>query len=209
MITDRNIMWKRGRLWLPSSVFQNGSIAANNPLTEITWNSTGRKLQGTLWDGSGTTGFTSSQSLYGCIPIPKDFNPQFPLGFQLKFIPAVSASSTNAIQWSVGLALSVEGASTLAMSSFAAVNTNFTSQALLGRGVIHKTSRAIKNEHWATRTQIFSGLLMEFEIKIAAITGYAIDTTNKLWLFGMEIDYMPMLTRFPHSEIDGPVDDAL
>lgn len=209
MITDRQILWKRKHLWLFSSVFQNGSIAANNPLTEINWNTTGRKLQGTLWDGTGTTGFTSSQSLYGCIPVPQDCNPQFAVGFKFKFIPAVSASSTNSICWSMGTRLLIEGTDTLNMSSFTATDPNFTSQAFFGRGILHTTNRTILDPNWASRDQVIAGLFMEFEAKLTVLTGYNLSTTNKLWLLGLMMDYVPMKTRFPHSETDCPVDDAM
>jgi len=76
--------------------------------------------------------------------------------------------------------------------------------------LLNRGNRGIKNANWSTPTLVHAGLWMEFSVELDAVTAIDIVTTptENVWLLGLEFDYMPMFTRAPHSERDGPLDDS-
>jgi len=143
----------------------------------------------------------------GVILIPWQWNPEFELGVRL--------------WWNVDVSDGNETCSFIMLHEFDALDTAIdlvattaldTPWALLQAvsttaEQIYRTSRGIIDAGWATRAQIHAGYLMSFSVELDAVANIAI-ATQEVCSLGLEFDYMPMETRFPHSDVDGPLDDS-
>jgi len=134
------------------------------------------------------------------------WNPDFPLGFRVHWITS-HATSGSSVTWKVFASMGANdtvmptGVNATALDTVIALQTLGASTAYLQK----RTSRGIKNAGWLSRAQIMAGAWMNFAVELDAVSGITL-STDSVWLLALEIDYMPMRTRFPHSEVDGPFD---
>jgi hypothetical protein len=209
MISDRQMWWNRHRLWLPVQNWANGSIASNLTITKITKVAADMTYQGLMWDG-GTSGHAASTVIQGKIAIPPCVNPEFPLGFRIHFVNQVT-SSAACVTKPVILAAIKTGNTDVIADAAGALDTPIpvSTSATIPAGQFNISNRGIKNANWTTRSKIYSGSWLEFSLMWGTLTNYTLGTGAKLWVTGLMIDYVPMLTRFPHGELDAPEDDAM
>ena len=218
MISDRQIYWNRHRLFLPCAMWQGGSIAGGMLLSEVSigaGTSTLMKYQGATWDGSGTTGYQQTSVVQGKFIVPKNFNPEHPLGFRLHYTLQVDSSTSTVLLPTLQINFKSMTSGLLGAAASGVLNTIIPAKTgQLLKGIYTLSGRGILNGNWSNRVNVFAGQWMEFSLLWTTLTGYTLSATAlpngaRLWVLGMEIDYVPMMTRFPHSEIDAPEDDAM
>ena len=206
MVHDRQIAWKRHNFFLPAVNWQWGGhgVALN-----ILQSPTMVNVTGHLWNVATTQADNGGigDKAEGTMLVPWQWNPEFDIGVRLWFNSDVS----------VGF----ETVSFIMLHEFDAVNTAIdlvASTALdtpwgllqaIGtlQDQIYVTSRGIINAGWATRAQIHAGHILSFSVELDAVANITI-ATEEVCSIGLEFDYMPMETRFPHSEVDGGLDDS-
>jgi hypothetical protein len=201
--TDNTMFYKRGVLFVPTNQMVGGSVA-NGAVPYLNFCITSRSYDCAQWGTVGAnTGMVSGAKLEGIIPIPKYFNPNWPLGFRLHWLATPAAGSTV---WStfVMLAAFKKTGEVMATAAAGALDTVIPIQSLsTGAYYYNKTGRGIKNGNWATVQQVLDGMFME--VSFACTVGAGINLASQgVWLLGMDIDYVPMLTRQPHSTHDAP-----
>lgn len=191
---DRNIAYKRGRLYIPVSNFGLGSLAG------ITID----QVLGGVY-GETISSSSSGNVKEGAIKVPTFFDPNWSLGFRVHWTAGGTPATMGNVTWVVLQNLIVNGG--LCLSAAAGVLNTIIAAADPPPSAANRhkwTSRGILNRGWATREQVHDGAILQFSVSLTAVSG-TIDGTNHAKLLGLEIDYVPMHTRFPQSELDAPL----
>ncbi len=195
-VHDHDILYKRNSRFYQFGELCGGSVSAEHKNSAIT----SRAFDAARWSTSYNA---SGEYQEGLIVVPKDWDPNWPLGFRIHW----TGSSAGNLTWRVGLdfvaldgAIPTTGAGT-DLDTLIALDTLATAYDFT------MTSRGIKNANWANNTQVTNGHYAAIKLECTAGT---IDLTSEIaWGMWLEVDYVPMLTRFPHSEHDAPLDNAL
>jgi hypothetical protein len=195
-ITDRQILWKRKHLFVPFTQFKLGTNTGVTPTAYVASSA----YYALVLTATGT-------ATEGVVKAPEDANPSFPLGVKILWGKLASGAPTD-LTWVMLLDMIPEFTIPIAAAA-GALDTIIGSRvlgSLATAGGLMWSGRGIKNANWATRAQVLNGLLWQFSVNLTVAA--SIDGSHQIAMFGAMFDYMPMKTRFPHSEIDGPVDDA-
>lgn len=208
LIQDKEIAWKRHQLWFPVNQWQNGSISSNLHYSQL-----GTTIMHALH-------YTNRDIVrWGMFRIPKWFNPQFELGVTVHWSSTTTTSARTIhprfkyVFMSIGDAFPGHDVA-IGSSQFSdanALDTILVEQAY-GSGTPYrwlKTNRGIVNKNWLTNDQIHEERYMIFGLAFpAALSNTILSNGQLVYILGIDFDYVPMMTRKPHSEIDAPVDDA-
>lgn len=195
---DRVIAWKRKRLYIPVAQAGNGSLSGLT-MTQLVGSVYGLKLA-----AAGTpTEFS--------FKVPADLNPDFPLGIRVHWSSGTASTTVTTVSWVALLVFKAIDA-VLTGAGAGALDTVITlAQAVSATAKLNNwSSRGLKTMLGVlTRAQILGagGAMGHLSINLSAAGG-TIDSSNAIWLLGVELDYVPMKTKFPHSENDAPYDDA-
>lgn len=193
-MTDRNIWWARKRIYVPFAHRSYGGPLAST-LTAFNTAASGFKITAV-----GT-------ALEFVIAMPTDFNPHFPMGFRAHWGAIGTPATMGNASW-IALAIFKKKTEAIITAATGALDTPWTLvQTPPAANAQTFTSRGIKNFPTLVRGDVYDGLTLQASVELDAVSG-TIDATNSAFLFGLELDYVPMKTRFPHSEYDCPVDDA-
>lgn len=195
MLYDNQAAWVRKRLYLPVAQAGNGSLSG---LTMT-------QLIGSLYGLKITSVGTPTEFTF---PLPKDVNPTWPLGFRIHF--AGSGTTVGTVSWIILQHIKLLNAALVAAAT-GALDTVITlpqTQVTTYANKSQVSSRGIRNANFCSRSDVFNGAWMQASVELDAAGG-TVDASNAVWLLGLEMDYVPMLTRFPHSEFDCPLDDAV
>jgi hypothetical protein len=203
--TDNTMFYKRGVLWVPPHDLVGGSVAG----TYLNFAVVNRTYDTAQWGTVGAnTGYALAAKLEGIIPIPKYFDPNWPLGFRLHWTAGTAGAGATAWATWVVLAAMKKVGEVFATAATGALNTPVPIQSQSnGQFYYNRTGRGIKNGNWATVQQVLDGMFMEISSTIANPIGAGLTITDGIWLLGMDIDYVPMLTRQPHAQYDAPDND--
>jgi hypothetical protein len=197
---DRNIEWKRHKLYIPINQFQNGSSAPNVELTEVT----GLNMLGHEFDGSG--GIQSVGGVVeGAVIIPPWWNPEWPLGFRVWWTS--QATALDVATFKVLALVAAEGEAIIAAAT-GVLDTLVAEDILTVEFGIQRTSRGIRNANWSSRAVVDAGALLQFSVELDA-TDATLASSESIWLLGLEVDYTPMMTVYPHNDRDASDGDTL
>lgn len=199
-VHDRIIQYKRGRLFLPTHRLVGGANETDYNESEIGAN---LGYNAAVWSSAG---YAVGGVVNGKFLVPTDWNPNFPLGMSLYWLTD-STTTSDTVDWKIFLDMIAVG-SVIPTATPAVLNTVIAQDTNLGAKVLHKTSRGIRNKNWSTIKAIHAGLLGHIHIELDATT-IDVGVTENVWLLGVEFDYVPMLTRQPHSEQDAPLTNDL
>lgn len=193
--TDAHISWVRKRLFIPALNLQLGGQAG----TTVQVNS------------SGIYAFkcvAAATAFLGGFKVPADVNPHWPLGLTWHLAPGTSAFNSPAtITMTSLLDFKAQGTVlAVATSALDTVHTAVTCPATAASATM-KSTRGVKNANFLSRSQIFAGVFGVISGAIAS--SVTLSGTDFVSVLGLELDYVPMLTRFPHSEQDCPLDDTV
>lgn len=182
--------WKRHRLYIPTSAW------SGTPPTQT-------QVLGPVYGKSlAAAGATTVE---GALKIPTSWDPTFNLGFRLNFTEGgATGTAVTAVTWTMLADIIKANAITLANAA-TALDTVLTATTLPATPKSKSiwTGRGIKNGPIGVPTDIDDGMWLQWS---AALTTAAnIDASNTIVLLGVEIDYVPMLTQAPHSELDRPL----
>lgn len=198
LVSDRQLAWKRRKGWIPTSAF------SGTPPTQTL------AVAGSGFYGLKLTA-AAGTATEGVMQVPQNADPNFDLGFRLAFVGNTAASTVTSYSW-IMLMRRLDPGSAIGGATTGALDTPWTlaqaAPASGSRDTIQWTSRGIKNKGWATKAQLFAGCWFKFNVQLSAVGG-TIDASNFVTILGLEMDYMPMETRYPHSEVDGPLDDSV
>lgn len=193
MLTDRQIAWVRKRLFISSAQSGMGSL---NGLTMTQIGSTPAR-------GAKLADSTAVEFMFG---VPFDLNPDFPVG--VRAIYACTGTTLTSVTWTALLATVLNGAA-IGNSAAGALDTVIAAQANASgyAGKIQHSSRGIKNGGFLSRAQIFARAYFQISLAVTA-SGGTFDSSDAAILLGLSIDYMPMMTRYPHNDFDLGMDDS-
>lgn len=196
IVHDKNIAWRRKRLFLPFYQWAWGSLGGG----------TNTQLVGAFYGNKITSAGTPVQ---GAFRMPFDVNPDFDMGFKICYAgDGTAPEDVGTLSWII---LAEYKAVTVAPDATAvgALDTTIATTGVVSAtdNLLEWTSRGIKNKGFLSRDEIDAGAYCQFSVELDAVGG-TISATNFVLCMGLEIDYMPRKTRFPHSEIDGPLDSA-
>lgn len=193
-VTDRQILWKRKHLIIPMTQARFGG-STGLTLTQHTG-----AVYGVDFSAAGAT--------HECaVPLPTDVNPGFPLGFTVLFTG--KGTLLTSVTWVVLAVLRKNNGVAFSTTATGALDTliGATTVASGYAGKFLMSRRGLRNANFATRAEIMAGTALQYSIQLSAASGIAVG--HEATLLGLELDYMPMKTRYPHSELDGPTDDAI
>lgn len=211
--TDRNIAWKRKRQWIPCNDWLNGANAAGINVSQIT----NRKVQGAgIGVGTAFISAGAGSGWPGFVPIPFDANPEFPLGFTLLWTHSYAGSTASTLTMAITQNIFLNSVIIPTASAATALTTPITAKTLAASNTAFipvVSSRGILAANWMGKSNLLTpglGAMLQFFVACSALSGggLALNTDNVWWL-GLWLDYVPMRTRFPHSEQDAPLDDAI
>lgn len=204
--TDKDMGWKRHKLFIPASQWQNGDNAAGIILAR--YDAT-HQYNGVVWGTSngGTVGHASAAAVQGSMPVPSWWDPQHPLGFRVHFTQYGITSAAATIT-PLMLLQFVNRNATIVTTASGALDTIIGAQTYPNTTAAQflRSSRGVKNGLWRSRAQITDGCYMCWSMAVTASTSL---TTNAVHVLGLEVDYVPMMTIYPHSELDRPEDDTI
>lgn len=203
MLTDRTAQWKRGRYFLPAHMFAGGATHPDHNITQVT----GRPLQGLLWDGS-LNGLTTGGKYEGHLIVPQHWDPHWPLGITPIWCTD-QGTANDGVTWLTLLAVKQLNTA-LAAAAAGALDTVHGAQVIASAAtfLVMRGNRGIKNGDWSTAALIHTpGIRLEFSVEMDAVAQINMGANEQVWLLGLEFDYVPMLTRAPHMDIDAPLDD--
>jgi len=198
VVTDMTIAWKRRKIWLPSHLW------SGTPPTQTL------AVAGSGFYGLKLTA-AAGTATEGVMQVPQNADPNFPLGFRLAFVGNTTASTVTSYSW-IMLLSRLDPGSAIGGATTGALSTPWTlaqaAPASGSRDTIQWTSRGLKAAGWATRAQIHLGCWFKFNVQLSAVGG-TIDASNFVTALGLEIDFTPMETKYPHSQQDAPLDDTV
>lgn len=189
-MTDKEIWWRRRRLYIPAAHWGNGS-ANGETITNQT--------------SIGCSGFavvTTNDVLVGHFRCPVELDPNFDVGFRVHMMPTGDADIGT-----VGNALLVDfrADETVAVAASTALDTTIADVAVAAvTNQVQWSPRGIKSKGFLSGAQV-DDAYVNFKLSPTATT---LTSGSSLTLLGIEMDYMPRSTRFPHCQTDGPLDDA-
>ncbi len=199
-VHDRIIQYKRGRLFLPTHRLVGGANEPDYKESEVGSN---LGYNAAVWS---STGYTVGSPLVGKFIVPTDWNPNFPLGVSVYWVTD-SATTSDTVDWKIFLHM-IKVGEVIPFGNTSVLDTVIAQDTNLGAKFLHRTSRGIRNKNWSTIKDIHNGLMGQMNVELDATTVDVAGTEN-VWLLGVLFDYVPMLTRQPHSEHDAPLTNDL
>jgi hypothetical protein len=182
---DRTIAWKRKRIEV---TFHQYSLDTTEEV-----------------NGSGIRGIDAAAStVYDLgIKLPTDVDPRFPLGIRIHYATD-STTDTDTITWTPLYGIIHVGSALVTQSNSLPIAVTTIDGILFAHNYSARSEIA---KHFASIAQIHAGAVLNFNVQLT--TDIDVAGTESIWLIGIEIDYVPMKTRQPHSETDAPLNDDL
>lgn len=196
--TDRSMSWKRETLTLP--------------VTSAMW--VGASAGTIVQVNGGVQGIAATDTatvIEGAFLCPWWANPDFPIGVKA-LVTEGGSTGTSVTSTTPLVKLDFKADTIVSVSAAAtALDTVITALTLPStpKGKLCWSSRGIKNAGWATRDQVHAGLVGQISCNPASAAGGTINSTNTIILIGLQLDFVPMRTEWPHSELDCPINDSL
>lgn len=198
-IHDRNIEWRRARKYIPFAQWAMGGIGGGSATALISSSA----LYGNKITAAGT-------AVEGAFRLPYDVDPEFEIGIRVHYAGDGTTPEAVGTLSFIALMKFLKISEAPVAAAAGALDTVIATTAAVSAtdNQLEWTARGIKNKGFLGRSDIDDGAICQFSIELDAVGG-AINNTNFILVLGVEIDYMPRRTRFPHSEVDGPLDSAM